>query len=524
MRFQPRYAFCGSVASCMALFACSSSSTPSSPNDAGTDHRATDATTLDAADVDAGAEASAGPWPTPPAWNAKVTRPASAAAAASARQACQFKRGDLPAKSLDPAFPLGDANPIQNIVVLMQENRSFDTYFAHLNAYAHRTDIDSAPDAATNPNAMNEPQPFIHAPGGLSLPGLCFADTDHSWHGAHVEWNDGGNNGFYIQNNGTMLNDAGVNLMTGDRSLWWYDQSDLPFYYDLYSTFAISDAYYSALLGPTYPNRDYLYAGTSFGETTNDFPPLTGGQLTVPSNLVIFDELAQRNIAFNIFTESSAGVGTVLSIGYLSRWSPLKPISTLTEFFARAKAGTLPPVSFLDHNFEGEGPDGDDEHPPAQIQVGQAATWQIVQAIMTSPQWPHIALFISYDENGGEYDHVSPPPACVPDDIAPILTGSDVGTPGTFNQYGFRVPFVVVSPYAKKAYVSHNIYSHTSIIRFIEAKFTLPALTGRDANSDAFSDLFDWSNPPFMTPPTFTQPTVNMGELTQCETLYKAAP
>jgi phospholipase C len=512
MRLPHWLAFPGFLVAPIAGLACSSSSNPAGPKDASTDV-ASDRS-LNDAPSDGGTDSETGPWPTPPAWNAMPAKPASAAAAASARAACTFKRGDLPRATLDPTFPLGDENPIENVVVLFQENRSFDSYLGHLNAFAHRTDINSAPDTTTNPDSMGHPHPYQHAPA------LCFADTDHSWKGAHVEWDNGKNDGFYLQNNGTMLDDAGVNLLDGDRALWWYDQTNIPFYYSLYSTFAISDAYYSALLGPTYPNRDYLYAGTSFGETTNDFPTFSPEQGKVPSNLVIFDELAQRNVSFNIFAESSAGVGTVLGPLYFSRWNPLRPISSLTEFFAAAKAGTLPHVSFVDPGLASEGPDGDDEHPPAQIQVGQQAVWKIVNAVMTSPQWAHTALFISYDENGGEFDHVPPPPACLPDGIAPILTGTDVGTPGTFDRYGFRVPIVIVSPYAKKAFVSHNVYSHTSIIRFIESKFTLPALTARDANSDAFSDMFDWTSPPFVKPPSFPEPTVDESAVTTCEALY----
>jgi phospholipase C len=501
----------------LPLAACSSGNAPGSP-DAGADHRVTDATTtdgaVDAADANADAGKEAGPFTTPPAWNAKVTPPASDNAAEAARKACQFKRGDLPAATVDPSFPLDSANPIQNIVVLMQENRSFDSYFAHLNAFAHRTDINSAPDTTTNPDSMGHPQPYQHAPA------LCFADTDHSWAGAHREWDNGANDGFFIQNDGNMVDDAGVNLLTGDRSLWWYDQRDIPFYYSLYSTFAISDSYFCSLLGPTWPNRDYLYAGTSLGETTNVFPNLTTEQLTVPSNVVIFDELAQRNVSFSIFRESFTGVSTILGLASGSRWLPLKPLATLTDFFAQAEAGTLPQVSFIDPGLGTEGPDGDDEHPPAQLQVGQDAVYKIVNAVMKSPQWAHTALFITYDENGGEYDHVAPPAACLPDSVAPILSGGDVGTAGTFDRYGFRVPIVVVSPYAKKAFVSHTVYSHTSIIRFIEAKFTLPALTARDANSDPFSDMFDWKSPPFMKPPSFTEPTVDMSALKTCEALY----
>ena len=118
------------------------------------------------------------------------------------------------------------------------------------------------------------------------------------------------------------------------------------------------------------------------------------------------------------------------------------------------------------------------------------------QAVTTSPQWAHTALFITWDENGGEYDHLPPSPACVPDNNPPQLTGTDVGIPGTFNRYGFRVPLIVVSPYAKKGYASHNVYDHTSIARFIEAKFKIPALTARDANADALDGSLRLHRPP----------------------------
>jgi phospholipase C len=464
-----------------------------------------DATKDAAPSAEAGADASK--WPTPPAWNEPVTRPTEEAATAG-RAACQYKRGDMPAATLGPSFPLDVDNPIQNIVVLMQENHSFDTYMGHLYQYENLTtaDIDSAPDDSTNPNSTGQPEPYMHGSE------LCFADTDHSWHGSHEEWDNGKNDGFYITNN------TGTGVNAGGRALWWYDQTDLPFYYSLYSTFAIADHYHCAILGPTWPNRSYLYCATSFGVTNSSSWPDLSAFPTVASNALVTDELLQRGVTWNFFSESSPGLGVVLPLpgeryGY-------NPVKTLDEFYAQAKAGTLPQVAFVDGNYVGEGPDGDDEHPPAQIQVGQNFMWKVITAVLSGPQWAHTAMFLTYDEHGGEFDHVPPPAACAPDDIAPILSGTDVGTVGGFNQYGFRVPMVLISPYAKKNYVSHTVYSHTSITRFIEAKFKVPALTARDANSDPLSDMFDWTAPPFVHPPTFPEPSVNQTELTYCESTF----
>lgn len=104
-----------------------------------------------------------------------------------------------------------------------------------------------------------------------------------------------------------------------------------------------------------------------------------------------------------------------------------------------------------------------------------------------------------------------------PDSVAPIFTGAyDQSAGGNFTQYGFRVPLVAVSPYSKKTYVSHTVYSHASITRFIEAKWKLPALTARDANADPFTDMFDRQSPPFMTPPVFPEPTINPSAVALC--------
>jgi phospholipase C len=183
--------------------------------------------------------------------------------------------------------------------------------------------------------------------------------------------------------------------------------------------------------------------------------------------------------------------------------------------------GSLPEMAFVDPDTQHENSDGQDEHPPADVQIGQKWVNDLVQKVMSSPLWAHTALFITWDEHGGFYDHLPPPPACVPDSKDPILSSTGNNTiPAKFDRYGVRVPLIVVSPFAKKGYVGHATYDHTSILRFIEAKFKVPALTARDANADALMDLFDFKNPPSVTPPTITTPTVDPTGLTYCETTY----
>jgi hypothetical protein len=164
-------------------------------------------------------------------------------------------------------------------------------------------------------------------------------------------------------------------------------------------------------------------------------------------------------------------------------------------------------VNFIDSD-PLEDVNAEDEHPPGIPQRGQAFVYDVVRVLMSNPNvWNHSALFITWDENGGFYDHVDPPHACTPDNLDPNFAGGAYGTTppgdgtdikygGHFDRFGIRVPLLVVSPFAKPHYVSHGTYDHTSIDRFIEAWLGLPALTRRDANADPLLDFFDFSQPP----------------------------
>jgi phospholipase C len=286
-------------------------------------------------------------------------------------------------------------------------------------------------------------------------------------------------------------------------------------------------------------NRMYVWSGTSFGETANVFPDISaypfppvgpdGGYANVEPG--ILDELEERHTDWAIFGDSFPTAGVVYGVGILHRFNrllpqfhlhpdPTNPTDT-SDFLDQAAAGTLPAMSFVDPDTTHENSDGDDEHPPADIQIGEQLVSQVVHAVMSSPQWPHIALIITWDEHGGFYDHYPPPTACVPDNIAPILnsTTNDTLSFG-FDRYGVRVPLIVVSPYAKIGYVGHNTYDHTSILRFIETKFKVPALSARDANADPLTDLFDFSAPQQLTPPVISSPAIDPTELQYCETTY----
>jgi phospholipase C len=376
---------------------------------------------------------------------------------------CSQKAGSLPY----PAKSKGANDsqiPIDHIIVIMQENHSFDAYFGRLNQpQYYGSAIDGVTDDMYNLDKSGNPVHAYHETN------LCIADVDHTWNAMHVSWDNGKNDGFVSYN--------------GERTMAYYDQTDIPYYYELANQFAVADRYFCSLLSQTYPNRFFLLTGTAFGHVYNDSE--VGGF----KQRTIFDNLTENNVSWGYYTDSP---------GYLQLFGPMweknkKKMFTYADFKKHLDDNTLPQVVFIDAEF-----DTVDEHPDADVQIGQQWVAQTIRDLMNSSSWKNSALFLTYDENGGFYDHVPPPEACLPDDIPPIFSPELI--PGTYDRLGFRVPFVLVSPYAKRHYVSHVTYDHTSILKFIETKFNLPALTNRDANADSMLDLFDFENPNFSIP------------------------
>jgi phospholipase C len=242
----------------------------------------------------------------------------------------------------------------------------------------------------------------------------------------------------------------------------------------------------------TYPNRRFLMAGTSLGLINDTFPP---GR---PPNGTVFEALMAHSISWTNYFSSlpSSAIWTYLAgvPGYGSH------LANIGQFYSDAAAGTLPAFSLVDPDFNNQS-----EENPQDVQFGDQFLAQVVNAVMASPQWPHTLLVWCYDESGGYYDHVPPPKAVKPDKVAPVLAAGD--HPGAFNRLGFRVPAGVVSPYARPNYVSHVVHDHTSVLKLIETKWNLPALTYRDYAADNLLDSVDLSSTPaFLTPPTLAAP------------------
>jgi phospholipase C len=194
----------------------------------------------------------------------------------------------------------------------------------------------------------------------------------------------------------------------------------------------------------------------------------------------------------------------------------------LQRFFDAAAHGTLPSISIVDPDYGTFS-----EEDPQDVRDGEGFAAAVVNAVMRGPGWPKTLLIWLYDEHGGYYDHVVPPRAIPPDDVAgtslaerfPILRRlpflkrtvaelelADAG-PRTYDNLGFRVPAVVVSPHARRDFVTDRVYDHTSILKLIELKWNLPSLTRRDAAAEAPLDMLDLDgSPPFAVPPDLPAP------------------
>jgi phospholipase C len=400
------------------------------------------------------------------------------------RAECRYAAGDLPAETLDRRAPHGDTIPIDHFVVVMQENRSFDHYFQML----PQRGVEAA-DVA--PADFSDPDPDAGGPTGIfHETQYCETDVPHDATGEATQYADGMLNGF--------LQSARQNM----HVLGYYDEPDLPYYYALARTFAIGDRYFCGLLGPTWPNRMFMQSGTSFGLNGNGAPDPDSELIS------IYHQLQTSGQSWMIYADGQIFEDVIYP---RLRSEPGQHFATMKQFYADAMSGNLPAFAWVESQLKADS-SGTDEHPPADIQLGQHFVAQVISALFSSPNWSSSALFLTYDENGGFFDHVPPPPACPPTlDDAPS---------GAFSQYGLRVPFIVVSPYARAHYVSHDVLSHTSVLRMVQARFDLPALTARDANSQAPFDLFDFSAPSFAVPPSLPDAVIDADELARCKQTF----
>ncbi|MDQ6837540.1 MAG: alkaline phosphatase family protein [Actinomycetota bacterium] len=426
-----------------------------------------------------------------------------------------------------PDRPVGtDTMPeIRHIVVLMMENHSYDNYLGMLDRGDGLARDQEGRPTATNPDHRGDPVTSHRLPSTEQFPQV----PSQAWEASHEQWADGRNDGFVrsAQNQQQPV-DPGV-------AMGYWTEKDLPFYYALARTFPLADRWFCSCLGPTFPNRRFLISGTAHGLTSDKL----SRTIDRPAHGTIFDLLDKHRITWVNYHPVSharpvgrrlAGAhglraGRVVS-GMVKPWAtkvgtvatnaksrleftadcyPLglvryvRHVRSVDRFVADASAGVLPSVSIVDPDFH-----YNSEENPQDIRLGEAFAARIVNAVMHGPGWSGTVLIWVHDEHGGYYDHVPPPQAPEPDDRHPEDAGST-----RYDRYGFRVPAVIVAPFARSDYVSHEIHDHTSILKLIETKWNLPPLTRRDAQADNLLDSLDLSGPPaFAKPPDLAGPAL----------------
>ncbi|MFD2081590.1 phospholipase C [Actinopolymorpha cephalotaxi] len=358
------------------------------------------------------------------------------------------------------SLPDPSTSGIDHIVVLMMENRSFDHYLGWL----------PGADGKQAGLTYLDRQGTRHRTHHLGdYQGCTHPDPDHSYEGGRVQLNGGRCDGW---------------LRSGDNdefAIGYYTQDDLSFYGSAARYWTTFDRYFSATMAETYPNRFYQHsAQTDRIHNSTDLA-------TMPT---IWDRLADAGVPRAYYY-----VDVPFLALYGSKYLPIA--RPWPRFLADAATGDLPAVSFLDPKFldEGTGTSADD-HPHADIRAGQSFLNQVYEAVTGGPAWSRTALVINYDEWGGFFDHV--PPGVVPD------ARPDLGT----GLRGFRTPCLLVSPRSPRSHVVHADYDHTSVLKMIEWRWSLPPLTERDAAANNLAEALDFTRPPDLTAPRWKVPTI----------------
>jgi phospholipase C len=362
-----------------------------------------------------------------------------------------------------PALPDPKHSGIDHVVVVMMENRSFDHILGWLPGADGKQAGLSYVDRAGVPHTTYPLAPDYQ--------GCGHSDPDHSYDGARVEYDGGACDGF---------------MRAGDNdefAIGYYGVDDVPFFARAATDWTACDRYFAAFMGPTFPNRFYQHAAQT-DRLSNTFEPST-----LPT---IWDRLSAAGLTGRYYFQDAP---------FLALWGPkYLPIARPYRSFLLACAtGRLPHVSYVDPRFIEEltGTTSDD-HPHADIRNGQAFLNQVYTAVTTSPAWRRTLLVINYDEWGGFFEHVPPPAAPIPP--ATRAAGDQDGL------RGFRVPCLVISPFAARRFVANNLFDHTSVLRFIEWRWGLEPLTERDATANNLADVLDFGRrnrtaPQYAVPP-----------------------
>lgn len=382
------------------------------------------------------------------------------------------------------------SSPIKHVVVIYQENRSFDNYFGTypyapgFHPLPNTPTVNGIPAGSYNLNENgNQVAPYLFPSDQMKT-----LDVNHGYADMIKSYDNGLMDKFYME---SELHKKGSGIV----AMGYYDYHAIPAYWQYAQHFALADNWFQPVFGPSTPGALYLVAAQS---GTKD-KPITGDP--TPKNNFGGDKypgldynLTYKNIGDSL-TETGRSWGwyqggyAAKDDSYSSHHNPFqyfqnfedgKYNDNLKDYndFAKDVANrNLPQVSFVKADYP------QDEHPGYSTPQGEDFAVNTINAIMNSPYWKDTAIVITYDESGGYWDHAAPPQ---------VTPGPD-GLQGE----GPRIPALVISPYAKQNYVSHVQYDTTSILKFIEWNYHLAALNNRDENANNMLDMFDFQHPNF---------------------------
>jgi phospholipase C len=372
------------------------------------------------------------------------------------------------AKAVTPAAQLKTATPIKHFLVLMQADHSFDNYFGtYPGADGIPTDT-CMPDSTPGGTGCSRP---------FRLGGKAIVDLGHNAEVYREQYNNGKMDGFVSAFGGQ----GGV----GNLAMGYYDDQDIPFYWNVADHFVLFDRLFTSAAGGSVWNHMFWVSGSP-GNPDGDTLPTDGGSFD--NVTTIFDRLQAAGISWKFYVQSykpeitfrnpgtgdqAAQIVRVPLLNYnrfLDNPDLRRHIVDISEYAKDAESGKLPAVSFMV-------PAGSSEHPPGSIQAGESFTRTLLSALMRSSAWSSSAFMVTYDDWGGWYDHVKPP---ITDKYG----------------YGFRSPALLVSPYAKKGFIDHTTLDFTSELKFIETNWDVAPLADRDAAANNITNAFDFGAPP----------------------------
>ncbi|HEX3510415.1 MAG TPA: alkaline phosphatase family protein [Solirubrobacteraceae bacterium] len=434
-----------------------------------------------------------------------------------------------PARVLERALATtatcGALDEIEHVVIFINENRSFDSYYGTYRGVRGFGDKRALvlPDGSGKtvfaqpfPGEAGEPY------GGHLLPfhfdtkagGECVNDITHSWGPMHEAWDGGALDGFlrvHLEANG---------LRDGPNTMGYYTREDLPFYHALADNFTLCDHYHCSVLGPTDPNRCYTMTGTIDPDGKHGGPCLETlvsnraeqyGKFTWPTYP---EQLEAAGISWKVYGTPDGDFGDNV-LPYFKAYQENPSLlakaltATITEFVADCAAGTLPQVSWILASLV------ESEHPPAPVSYGEVALAEVLNALTSNTAiWERTALFATYDENGGFFDHVPPPvpPAGTAGEYLTVdpLPAAASGIRGPIG-LGFRVPMLVISPFTRGGLVCSHPFDHTSVLRFLERRFgpPVPNLSRwRKGHTGDMTAAFNFAVGPDNAVPTLPTPTL----------------